>query len=53
MKLNINWIPEWDLSQLVGYYILWFKNQNNYEIKLKLYKYDIYLEGNYYYEKLY
>ena len=53
MKLNIKWAPKWDLSQLKEFDILWFKTQNNYEIKLVIYKYNIYLEGNYYYEKLY
>ena len=44
MKLNIKWVPKWDLSQLKEFDILWFKTQNNYEIKLKLYKYN-YLSG--------
>ena len=38
MKLNINRIREWDLSQLKEFNILWFKTQNNYETKLILYK---------------
>ena len=42
MKLKIFWFPEWDLQLENLYFVV--KTQNNYEIKLVIYKYNIYLE---------